>query len=120
MVPVLDSWNNLFIPGLFHAKDTMSQMHNVVEMSVAMVADKFENNTGSLDVSYLKMGDYFWKLCLKKLFPAEKMSNKMFCSLMELFTRVPQDTRFEINKNLRLHMTIANATACFRFYHTNM
>ena len=48
------------------------------------------------------------------------MSNKMFCSLMELFTRVPQDTRFEINKNLRLHMTIANATACFRFYHTNM
>lgn len=120
VVPVLDSWNNLFIPGLFHAKDTMSQMHNVVEMSVAMVADKFENNTASLDVSYLKMGDYFWKLCLKKLFPAEKMSNKMFASLIELFTRAPQDTRFEVNKNLKLHMTIANATATLRFYHTNM
>jgi tRNA(Ile)-lysidine synthase TilS/MesJ len=120
VVPVLDSWNNLFIPGLFHAKDTMTQMHNVVEMSVAMVVDKFENNTGSLDVSYLKMGEYFWKLCLKKLFPAEKMSNKMFCSLMELFARAPQGTRFEINKNLRLHMTIGNTTATLRFYNSNM
>lgn len=65
-------------------------MHNVVEMSVTMVADKFENNTARWDVSYLKMGDYFWKLCLKKLFPAERMSNKMFTSLMELFTRSPK------------------------------
>ncbi len=120
VVPVLDSWNNLFIPGLFHAKDTMSQMHNVVEMSVAMVADKFENDIGCLDVSYLKMGEYFWKLCLKKLFPAEKMSNKMFTSLMELFTRAPQDTRFEVNKNLRLHMTIAGTITTLRFYHANM
>jgi len=116
IVPVLDSWNNLFIPGLFHTKDTMSQMHNVVEMSVAMVADKFENNTGILDVSYLRMGEYFWKLCLKRLFPEEKMSNKMFRSLIEMFSRAPQDTRFEINKYLRLHMIIANNMATIRFY----
>jgi len=116
IVPILNSWNNLFIPGLFQAKDTMAQMHDVVEMSVSMVADKFENNIGSFDILYLKMGGYFWKLCLKKLFPMEKMSNKMFKSLIELFRRLPQDAKFEINKNLKLHMTIGNNMVTFRFY----
>jgi hypothetical protein len=94
----------------------MTQMHDVVEMSVSMVADKFENNIGSFDILYLKMGGYFWKLCLKKLFPMEKMSNKMFKSLIELFRRLPQDAKFEINKNLKLHMTIENNMVTFRFY----
>jgi hypothetical protein len=41
----------------------------------------------------------------------------MLASLIELFNRAPRDTRFEINKNLKLHMIIADITVAFRFYH---
>jgi hypothetical protein len=34
-------------------------MHNVVEMSVAIVVEKFKNNMVCLNISYLKMGEYF-------------------------------------------------------------
>jgi hypothetical protein len=90
--------------------------HAAVETIVSTVVKKFgETKVACLDVSYLKMGSYFWKLCIRALFPTEKLSNKMFESLLELFKRSPINSRFEINKNVRLHLTIVNSAATIRF-----
>lgn len=116
VVPALDAWNDLFVPGLFRAQDTMAQMHAVVEINVSTVVQKFEDTkVVCLDVSYIKMGSYFWKLCIRTLFPTEKLSNKMFESLIDFFERSPRNSRFEINKNVKLHMTVMNNAATIWF-----
>jgi hypothetical protein len=49
------------------------------------------------------------------MFPNEKLSNKMFMSLLELLSRAPESCRFEINKNIRLTMKTTKDEVCMRF-----
>jgi tRNA(Ile)-lysidine synthetase-like protein len=116
VVPVLNAWNDLFIPGLFHMKEALADMHKIVDMNADTFVKKFDAyHTACVDKSYMKMGEYFWKLSLRKMFPNEKLSNKMFMSLLELLSRAPENCRFEINKNIRLTMKTSGDDVCMRF-----
>jgi len=121
VAPVLNDWNDLFVPGLFQLKKTMADMHKVVEKSVEMFVQNFDaNRVACVDKSFLEMGENFWKLSLKKLFPTENISNKMIVSLMETFTKCGDFSKFEINKNVQLIIKSASSKVIIEFKLCNM
>jgi tRNA(Ile)-lysidine synthase TilS/MesJ len=119
VVPCLDAWNDLFIPGMFQANTVMAEMHKVVEMNAKMLALKFKNvtanvgnsyknvRTARVDNSYINMGMYFWSLALKMIFPREVFRNRMLKTLIEAFSRHDTHTNFILNKNVRVNMKTA-------------
>jgi len=118
---VLNDWNELFVPGLFQLKKTMTDMHKVVEKSVEMFVQNFDaNRVACVDKSFLMMGENFWKLSMKKLFPTENISNKMIVSLMETFTKCSDFSKFEINKNIQLIVRSASSKVTIEFKLRNM
>jgi tRNA(Ile)-lysidine synthase TilS/MesJ len=121
VVPVLNDWNDLFIPGLFQLGKTMTDMHKVVEKSVEMFVEKFDaNHVARVDKSFLEMGENFWKMSLKKLFPTESISNKMIVSLMETFAKCSDFSKFEINKNIQMLIRIDSNVMMVEFKLRNL
>jgi tRNA(Ile)-lysidine synthase TilS/MesJ len=101
VVPCLDAWNDRFIPGLFAVSDIVRTMNTLVHAH----ADALEICDGVLVVPapYLHLGDYFWKVCIRKLFPDQVFKNKMFDSLMSAFSKpVTKRYHFELNKDVRM------------------
>ena len=108
VVPCLNSWNDMFIPGLFKTKDMISNMHRVVEINVNTLIKTFDNFEATVDRSYIEMGEYFWALFLKKMFPGDVFRNRMIHCLMESFSRFSDYSKFELNKRIRLVMKMTS------------
>ena len=116
VVPVLNDWNDLFVPGLFKLKNTMADTHRVVEKSVEMFVENFDkNHMACVPKSFLEMGENFWKLSLKKLFPTEQISNKMLASLMGTFRRFGEYSKFEINRNIQMIIKSTDSKVMIQF-----
>jgi tRNA(Ile)-lysidine synthase TilS/MesJ len=116
VAPCLNDWNDLFIPGMFHAKTIMAEMHKVVERNARMFSLKFEHASSALVYKdYMDMGVYFWSLVLKMIFPQEVFRNRMIQALMDAFARHDACTNFVLNKNVRICLKTVSDCICVTF-----
>lgn len=103
IVPVLDKWNNYFVPSLFKLTDTLSSLHNIMQFAVSQFITKGSYNDDKtlftiqdISVKELIYEEVFWKEVFVKLFniyPSLKSIDNFMCSLKKFTSSSNQQTK---------------------------
>lgn len=91
IIPVLDKWNNNFVPSLFNLTDTLSSLHNIMQFAVSQFITKGSYNDDKTlftlegsSINDLIYEQVFWKEVFTKLFniyPSLKSIDNFMLSL---------------------------------------
>jgi tRNA(Ile)-lysidine synthetase-like protein len=129
IIPVLDKWNNNFVPSLFNLSDTMTSLYNIMQNAVNQLVEKGVFNEtndvfiiNNVSINELVEEDIYWKEVFNKIYcihPSSKsIENFMFnlqkykSSFGELRCKhkkkimITKNTVFEIEKQDKLYINV--------------
>jgi tRNA(Ile)-lysidine synthetase-like protein len=113
VVPCMNSWNPLFIPGMHKLASLMEEMHKLAMITTESFVKQFEHNANTytcrnIDVSNIPESQFFWNLVFKEMVPDYTISVKSLNNFIETFGRWKKEymTSQAIHRKYNLHKMV--------------
>lgn len=103
IVPVMDKWNNNFLPSLFKLSDTLSDLHGILNLMIKDYINKTSKNNNKFicitdDIPLIKI---FWKKYFESLLKVH-ISNKSLDNLMNKLNTNSEHKKIMLKKDLQI------------------
>ena len=109
--PILESWDNEIISGLFEVTNTLKESLELVDILVDSWMSKIEDNKIKQELNSLPLSKIFWKKFFQKL--KISCTSRSLDGLVSLFSKLKNDllkidvnacVKYEINKNYQFKL----------------